>query len=75
MLQAIWEKEEQAILTKIPPKNPKKLEEHLKVVESIRNTSEEAKQAVRQKWLTYCKSSHLNEVMSWRMECFDMELT
>lgn len=75
MLQAIWEKEEQAILTKIPPKNPKKLEEHLKVVESIRNTPEEAKQAVRQKWLTYCKSIHLNEVMSWRMECFDLELT
>jgi len=49
-------------------KNTKRYEKHQKLVSAIKATPEESKQAVREKWLTYCKTYHINEIMNWRVE-------
>ena len=49
-------------------KNSKKYEKHQKLVALIKETPEESKKAIREKWLTYCKTDHINEVMNWRLE-------
>ena len=56
-------------------KNAKKYEKHQKLVAAIKETPGESKQAVREKWLTYCKTSFINEVMNWRLEIFKLHLS
>jgi hypothetical protein len=55
-LEQIWEKEEVAIMTKVINKNSKKYEKNQKLIAAIKETPQESKTAVREKWLTYCKT-------------------
>lgn len=60
ILEHIWEKEEVAIMTKIINKNSKKYEKNQKLIAAIKETPQESKNAVREKWLTYCKTQFIN---------------
>lgn len=73
-MKIVWDKEEQSILTRLKPKNPKQLEDLQNLINAVKNTQEESKQAVREKWLTYCKTSHINEIMKWRLEYMAQKL-
>lgn len=61
-------------MTKSLPRNSKKYEKNQKLIAAIKETSEEAKRAVREKWLTYCKCQFVDEIMSWRLENLDLIL-
>jgi len=42
--------------------------------EKIRSVPEEVKEAVREKWLSYCKCQHINQVMVWRQKLMKQEM-
>ena len=43
VLQAIWEKEELSIITRLKPKDPLKAEQHQKLIMAIKQTPDESK--------------------------------
>lgn len=64
-----------AVMTKIIPKNTKKYEQNQKLITAIKETSDESKGAVREKWLTYCKTQFVNQIMNWRLEFHQLDLS
>ena len=44
-----------------------------KVNKNIKDTPNEVKQAVIDKWITYYKCTHLNQVMLWRKNVMRLE--
>jgi hypothetical protein len=62
-------------MTKIINKNSKKYEKNQKLIAAIKETPEDSKKAVREKWLTYCKTLFINEIMNWRVELHKHELS
>jgi hypothetical protein len=62
-------------MTKIISKNSKKYEKNQKLIAAIKETPEDSKKAVREKWLTYCKTLFINEIMNWRVELHKHELS
>lgn len=67
-MSSLWEKEEQTVHFKNFPKNSEKYKEHQKILEAIKGDFwDKAKQAVQEKYLTFCKNNYLDNMMQWRL--------
>jgi hypothetical protein len=65
-----------AIRYKPVPKSSTRYEEHQKIVDTIDSDFfHTAKEAVIEKWMTYCKNKHIDNIMDWRLRLMACRFT
>jgi DNA-binding GntR family transcriptional regulator len=64
----VWNKEESVLLFKTVSKKSGKYDEHQRLLAALKSKMyNEAKEAIIEKWLTYCKNRYVDQVMQWRL--------
>lgn len=76
ILMKMFDKEVQNLICKPVNKRSENYEQHQKVLESTESTYfSTAKEAVIEKYLTFCKNYYIDEMMQWRIKYLALRLT
>lgn len=72
----MFDKEAQNTLVRPISKKSDLYEQHQKVCEAIQGSYfEHARDAVLEKYLTFCKNRYVDQMMEWRIRVMDLKLT
>lgn len=76
IVMKMFDKEVQSLMCKPVNKRSENYEQHHKVLESTESTYfATAKEAVIEKYLTFCKNYYIDEMMQWRLKYLALRLT
>ena len=66
-MHAFWKWEVSEKHKKLPKQYAASYDEKKAEVDAIQKISDEVKNAIIEKWITYCKADNLNKFMHWRL--------